>query len=338
MEGDMSISAPPGPSDSTETGHDDIFEALIEEARQRARRRRRLYGVAASVAVIAVIAGIVGFNGAGSSPADRAAVDAAAGSPAGDLGVFEPMRGWIAFSDGAGGIGAVDPNNPSSRRTVLANPEGITDDVRPTGWSTDGTQLELEGVGMKDPAGGGSWIMDSTGSLHDLNNVEPLSGRFTGLDNTVAPVGLGLRLGETALWRLSDGSTYLIPYLVAKWITVESDPTRKWEIAFIVWYAALSADGQQLLLTAAPGPGETERNWGFEDLATAPGLYVLRAYPDGGLDGNSLRRIAAGPYLAAEWSPDGTQIAAISATPECCELVVMNADGTDKHAARGRAQ
>jgi hypothetical protein len=31
------------------------------------------------------------------------------------------------------------------------------------------------------------------------------------------------------------------------------------------------------------------------------------------------------------WSPDGTQIAAIRETPEGRELVVMNADGTDKH-------
>ena len=51
---------------------------------------------------------------------------------------------------------------------------------------------------------------------------------------------------------------------------------------------------------------------------------------DYGLDGSTLRRIAAGSYLAAAWSPDGTQIAAISATPEGLEIVVMNADGTDK--------
>ena len=42
-----------------------------------------------------------------------------------------------------------------------------------------------------------------------------------------------------------------------------------------------------------------------------------------------VRRIADGSYLIAVWSPDGTQIAAISQTPEGRQLVVMNADGTD---------
>jgi hypothetical protein len=191
----VNVAAPPGPSNSTETGHDDIFEALIEEAKQRARRRRRLYGIAASVAVIAVVAAIVGVNGAGWSTARRAARDSAGGSPVGDLGVFEPIRGWIVFPDGAGGIAAVDPDNPSSRRTVLTNPEGISAGVRPTGWSPDGTQLALD-----DQEGSGSWIMDSSGSL---NNVAPFGGCCHAVrDNPWTPDRL--KGVDTALWRLSD--------------------------------------------------------------------------------------------------------------------------------------
>ncbi len=85
----MNIAAPPRGHDAhrARVDHDPI-EALIEEAKQRARRRRRLYGVAASVVAIAVVAAIVGFNSAGSSPAQRAALDSAAESPVGDLGVF----------------------------------------------------------------------------------------------------------------------------------------------------------------------------------------------------------------------------------------------------------
>ena len=321
----MNIAVPPGPPISTETGHDDVFEALIEEAKQRARQRRRLYGIAASVAVIGVVAAIVGVNGAGSSSARRDALDAAAQSPVGDVGVFEPIRGWIVFPDGAGGIAAVDPDNPSSRRTVLANPEGMSDGVRPTGWSPDGTQLALE-----DQEHSGSWVMDSSGAL---NNVAPFGGCCMAVrDSPWTPDSL--KGFGTALWRLSDGSTYLIPYLVAKWMTVDGDPTREWEISFIVLHSALSGDGEQLLLTAADGPAEWEREWGFADLASAPGLYVLGFDGGGNLDGSSLRRIAAGSYMAAVWSPDGTQIAAISGHQFSGdrELVVMNADGTDKHA------
>jgi Tol biopolymer transport system component len=55
----------------------------------------------------------------------------------------------------------------------------------------------------------------------------------------------------------------------------------------------------------------------------ARGLYVAD------IDGSTARRIAHRNYLAAAWSPDGTQIAAISVTPEGRQLDVMNADGTD---------
>jgi hypothetical protein len=324
----MSTIAPPRGHDPISRVEHDPIEALIEEARQRARRRRRLYSVAASVVAFAVVAAIVAFNGAGASTAQRAAPDSAAELPVGDLGVFEPIRGWIVFGDvGAGGIEAVDPNNPSSRHTVLANPEEISDVVRPLGFSADGTQLALEDQGQS-----GTWMMDSTGSL---TNVAPQNGCCSAVsDSPFTPdrlKGFG-----TALWRLSDGSAYLIPYLVAKWMTVESDTTRKWEISFIVGHTALSPDGEQLLLTAPDGlPRPTERTWGFADLAYTPGLYVLAADAESGrLDGSSLRPIATGSYLAAVWSPDGTQIAAITGhelSPEDREIVVMNADGTDEH-------
>lgn len=47
---------------------------------------------------------------------------------------------------------------------------------------------------------------------------------------------------------------------------------------------------------------------------------------DGGC--SDLREIAPGHYLAAAWSPDGTQIAALDYSSDSRQLVVMNADGT----------
>ena len=55
----MSTLVPPSPPDSEERHDAKALEALIEEARQRARRRRRGY---AAVALLAVAAGVLGFS------------------------------------------------------------------------------------------------------------------------------------------------------------------------------------------------------------------------------------------------------------------------------------
>ncbi len=203
--------------------------------------------------------------------------------------------------------------------------------------------------------------MDSTGSLI---NVVPFEGCCSDVNgNPLTPAGL--QGWGTVLWRLSDGSAHLIPSDVADWITLddrrvgaEMDTTRQWEASLHVNHTALSPDGEQLLLTA-PATAAADHWWRVPpNSATTRGLYILAvlgpSVADGtvsdgsgvgrrvpvtswlhrmgtyGLDGSTLRRVAAGSYLAAAWSPDGTQIAAISDTPEGRELVVMNADGTDK--------
>jgi hypothetical protein len=177
----MVVDAPPRDDDPAAFVEDDPVEVLIEEARQRARRWRRAYCVAASIVAIAVGAGIVAVNGAGWLPGHGSAGDAEAEAPTGDLGGFEPIRGWIVYSDGAG-IYAVDPDNPSSTRTVVEEPYGPSPHVAPLGWSGDGTKLVLY-----DETNTGLWVMDSTGSLTNFGGPPLCCGFVT--NNPMSPDG-----------------------------------------------------------------------------------------------------------------------------------------------------
>ena len=67
----MSTTLPPAPPRPPEIGPDEL-EALIKEARRRARRRRALYGLSVLLAAGALVAGLKGFGG-GAGRADTAA-------------------------------------------------------------------------------------------------------------------------------------------------------------------------------------------------------------------------------------------------------------------------
>ena len=69
--------APPRPPDV------DPLEALIKEARRRARRRRALYGVSGLLAAGALVAGFYGFGGGGGFHAQASGPRAAGRAPAG---------------------------------------------------------------------------------------------------------------------------------------------------------------------------------------------------------------------------------------------------------------
>ena len=84
----MPVSAPPQHPGSTVTTEQDRYEALIEEARQRARRRRQTYG-AVAVAIAAVVAATVVISGRDAGRSEPSALDrpfaAAASGPTVEL-------------------------------------------------------------------------------------------------------------------------------------------------------------------------------------------------------------------------------------------------------------
>jgi hypothetical protein len=91
-------------------------------------------------------------------------VTAPVSSTSTELGVFEPVRGWIVYPVGHT-LMAIDPANPASRRT-LELPGGLSAglppdaNVAPAGWSAGGTRLALS-----DDYSGKSYVMDATGAI-----------------------------------------------------------------------------------------------------------------------------------------------------------------------------
>ena len=95
----MAVSAPPRPGPSVDA-EPDRFEALIEEARQRARRRRQTYGTVA-LGIAAVVAATVALNRPDASHSEPPGLDIPAGaattaSPTAEL--VASMHLWHAVS------------------------------------------------------------------------------------------------------------------------------------------------------------------------------------------------------------------------------------------------
>jgi hypothetical protein len=114
----MAVTEAPYQNDSTDSDSSfqpDPGEALIEEARQRARARRRLYrrvGILVSIAAVAAIAATAAVMGSGPSTVDRPILDppAGAGAPVADPPVADATlvaswgrihEGWVlVYEDG----------------------------------------------------------------------------------------------------------------------------------------------------------------------------------------------------------------------------------------------
>ncbi len=97
------------------------LEALIEEARRRARRRRIRNGTAVVVAVAAGVAGLIGFHGGGGGGAGPAALPGASGA-SGQATRPAPPLGALPVSSGYVDSFAFDPHNPQIVYVLTAPP------------------------------------------------------------------------------------------------------------------------------------------------------------------------------------------------------------------------
>jgi hypothetical protein len=116
----------------------------------RARRPRRMSAMTAILALVVLAAGFVTVNillnrRQGSS----------SGPPRHDLGIFEPIRGWIVYRVGDH-LEAVDPADPSRQTLEVLDAPGAV----PAGWSADGSLLALT-----DEPNSDLYVMDRQGEL-----------------------------------------------------------------------------------------------------------------------------------------------------------------------------
>jgi hypothetical protein len=140
----VAVTAPPrpprssGPVDREEL--EARVEALIEEARQRARRRRRIY--AASVALVALVgmALYVGFDRTGqsqsASPAPAARSGAAAGTPRSKIAFVRFVNG--ARRESSYELYVMNADGSAKRRLARSPLAGFR---AVPAWSPDGRKL-----------------------------------------------------------------------------------------------------------------------------------------------------------------------------------------------------
>ncbi|MRX42503.1 hypothetical protein [Agromyces kandeliae] len=339
-------------------------EVLIEEARHRARRRRQLVGAVAIAAVaIAAIAVTATLDGAGSS--DGAGTSLGGQVDDTSLGVFEPMRGRIVWA-ADGELRAVDPADPTDIRRI-ALPDDVDAAAMVSGWSADGTRLALtsEDAGklyvvdargtvalagetgcclfVSDPwlAPDGSTVAEFVApgrlQLRDVSgltrprqvDVDPAFGREDGppvIGEAWSPDGsrIALRVYEDeVMWTQPSIFVFDLVAGTAREVRIP-------EIDFIR-HMTWSPDGARLLVVAGTyvelnGVNLTGPPVGPQNTS----LYLVDAAPDTSVPAQISDPIASSHFIAATWSPDGEQIAAIDYVGRR-GIVVMNPDGSEAH-------
>jgi Tol biopolymer transport system component len=302
----VTISAPPRPPrPSDPVGRDEldaIVQALIEEARRRARRRRLVLASLVGAAVLAGVGVFVVFdrtaNSQNSSPRASPRPAATAASTKTRIAFYSTRHFtgqgqesalYVVGADGAG-------KRVLSRTAWIAEAEHGS---RPA-WSPDGRRIAFLSVrhGNQDV-----YVLDlGSGQAHRVT-------RHPADDHEPAWSPDGRKIAFVSQ-RIHGPSGYSYDLYV-----INADGSGERRLTHDLQgaaYPAWSPDGRTIV---------------FSDFGN--GTYVVNA------DGSGQRRLGPGG-LDPQWSPDGRRIAYLDGSSGTFQLYVMNADGTAKHhVARG---
>jgi TolB protein len=295
-------------------------EALIEEARRRARRRRRIY--AASVALVALVgmALYVGFGRNGQSPTAspvRAAWSGAAtGTPRSKIAFLREVYGAGGESSDVYVMNADGSGQRRLARSLAVN--------HGTAWSPDGRKLVFAmqprgSAGVCDRAGACNeelFVINADGSgLRRLtrNAVPDGDAAWSPHGRKIAFLSRRDGTGADVFVMNADGSD-------------QRNLTRKPgnEVA-----PAWSPDGRAIVFSAVP-PGQPLWVDGSRS-ASGPyrDVYVMNA---DGSDQRNLTHTQEAEEWAGGWSPDGRTIAFAAHDWQSNRIFVINADGSGKRA------
>lgn len=148
------------------------LEALIEEARRRARRRRIRNGTAFAVAVTVGVAGLIGFHGGGGGGARTAALGGGSGGARGQAGRPVPSLAPVPTGNGAQAF-AFDERRPNVVYMAIAHAAGRVYVYK----TTDGGQHWLS-----TGAQGTGWVSDILSLTADPRDPGTL---YAGTDTAV---------------------------------------------------------------------------------------------------------------------------------------------------------
>ena len=340
----MTVTAPPRPPQTPPPPHrgDPVErpdpEALIEEARQRARRRRLMYAAGALVALIGI--SLITILGRG-EPSQGAAAEPFAQPGAAGAAVNSQLAVGI-FSGGRNELYVTNPDGTGLRLLTSVRPlfEGSAGGV----WSPDGrkilfgTTIRRGGVASEEVM-----VVNADGSGEQVLTNHPASD---GGDGGWSPDGQKILFGRSS-YSSNDVGIYVMNADGGGERKLADGSPSAWspdgqKIAFerdgAVWVMNADGSGQQPLTSRTSSLPDFAGEWSpdgaritfarvVEEEALGPApervdLYVINA------DGSGERRLAQDAGFDGVWSPDGRKIAFVRDGPPAEGIYVINADGS----------